>query len=82
MGTHANACLPAVLLNVSPVKSQMTLDLFFPVFVFRLDRPICSNLCGNARELFLFLVVDFALKGSAEGKPVLAFLNVLSQPFG
>lgn len=82
MGTQTNACLPVVLLNVSPVKSQMTLDLFFPVFIFRLARPICSHLCGNARELFLFLAVDFAFKGSAKGKPDLAFLNVLSQPFG
>lgn len=81
MGTQVNACLPALLLNVSPLKSQMTLDSFFPVFIFRLARPICSHLRGNVRELFLFLFVDFALKVSAKGKPDLPLLNVFSQPF-
>ena len=54
MGTQVDACLPAALLNVFPVKSQMTLDSFFPVFIFRLARPICSHLHGNVRENYFF----------------------------
>lgn len=38
VGTLVNACLPAVLLNVSPLTSQITLNSFSPVFVFILVR--------------------------------------------
>lgn len=56
-GTQVNACLPAVLLNVSPVKSQMTLDSFFPVFIFRL----ASHPRGNVRTIsFPFLLLSKA----------------------
>jgi len=70
--------------QTSPVvKSQMTLDSFFPVFVFRLARPICSHPRGNVRMNYFFSFLFFvALKGSAKGKRDLSFLNVCSQLFG
>lgn len=54
VGTQGNTCLPAVLFDVSSVKSQMTLGSLYPVFVFRLARPICSHLHGNVRENYFF----------------------------
>lgn len=53
VGMQVNACLAAVLLDVSSVKSQVTLDSFFPVFIFRLARPICSP-HGNVGENYFF----------------------------
>lgn len=54
VGTQGNTCLPAVLFNVSSVKSQMTLGSLFPVFIFRLASPICSHIHGSVRENYLF----------------------------
>lgn len=59
VGTQVNAYVPAVLLNVFHVKSRIALYSFFPVFIFRLARPVCSHLHGNVRENYFvsFLLI-------------------------